>query len=201
MTYELTKGGGGYDLDKSLRKCYIGLGWDMDGNNFDLDVVALMINNRGKLIPSPNGVVFYNNPTYPSCNWKDGYGNRNESIIQKQPVWLSPDNRTGEGDGDDEFIHINLTSLPIEVSDIMIAVSIYGSAGSNQNFGKIKNAFVRIAETETSSDLAIYRINQKFTNETCLVAATLHRSSSGWEFKAIGKANNFDLGQLINSFS
>lgn len=203
MNYNLKKGEN-YQIAKSITTCYIGLGWDVNQSYgfyaYDLDVVVLLTDNQNKLLPFPNGVVFYNNPTFPVCNWQNN-GGRDESIIKKQVIWLSADNRDGIGDGDDEYLYLDLTKIPSEVSQIIIAVTIHEAGLRKQTFGQIQNAFVRIAQGENYPDLARYDINQTFTTETCLIFGRLYRQNSGWTFEAVGKANNFDLQQLIDTFS
>ncbi len=203
MSYQLSKGST-YAIAKSMTKCYLGLGWDVNNGAspypFDLDVIALLTDQSNRLLPEPNGVVYYNNPTFPSCNWQNN-GARNESIIKNQPIWLSADNRTGDGDGDDEYLQIDFSKLPTNVTQIIIAVTLYDANLRKQSFGQLQNAFIRIAQDENYPDLARYEINQKFTAETCLVFGRLFRKDNGWTFEAIGKANGFDLGQLISEFS
>lgn len=203
MGYNLTKGQS-YALDKTITKYYIGLGWDVNTlfNTFpyDLDVVVLLTDNNGKLLPYPNGVVFYNNPTYPACNWQNGTL-RNENIIQQQPIWLSPDNRTGQGDGDDEYVNVDLQKIPQDVGQIIIAVVMHEATTRKQSFGQVTNAFVRIAQGENYPDQARYNITDKFTTETCLIMGRIYRQNNAWSFEASGKANSFSLQQLIDTLS
>jgi tellurium resistance protein TerD len=203
MSYQLSKGST-YAIAKAMTKCYLGLGWDVNYNTsaypFDLDVVALITDQANKLLPEPNGVVFYNNPTFPNCSWQNN-GSRNEIVIKNQPVWLSADNRDGTGDGDDEYLHIDFAKLPPNVTQITIAVVLYDGELRKQSFGQLQNAFIRVAQGENYPDLARYEINQKFTNETCLIFGRLFKKDNSWTFEAVGKANKFDLGQLINEFS
>jgi tellurium resistance protein TerD len=204
MTYNLKKGDS-YALAKTLNQCYIGLGWDINksgsGYSYDLDVVALLLNESGKLIPPPHGVVFYNNPTFPSLpehEWKRN-GNRQENIIRLQAIWLSSDNRSGEGANDDEYIKIDFTKFPMPVSQIIIAACIYDAKARKQSFGNVRNSYIRIAQDAGQSDMARYDLETSFRSETCLVFGRLY-NQRGWNFEAIGNGTHDDLDSLINSY-
>ena len=205
MGYNLKKGES-YSLAKTMTKCYVGLGWDINqsgsGYPYDLDVVALLLNEHGWLLPAPYGVVFYNNPTFPSLpetEWKR-QGKRNEEVIQKQPIWVSGDDRTGEDGGDDEFLHIDFTRLSMNVQQIIVAVCIYEAGVRKQSFGSI-NSYVRIAQDAGLPDMARYDIDDQFKTETALVLGKLALVNGTWQFQALGKGSNDDLDSLINSYA
>ena len=205
MGYNLKKGES-YSLAKTMTKCYVGLGWDINksggGYSFDLDVVALLLNDHGWLLPPPYGVVFYNNPTFPSLpetEWKR-QGKRNEAVIQKQAIWVSGDNRSGEGNGDDEFLHIDFTRLSMNVQQIIVAACIYEGSTRRQTFGSIKS-FIRIAQDDAAPDIARYNINEQFKTETTLVLGKLALQNGNWQFQAMGTGSNDDLDSLINSYA
>jgi tellurium resistance protein TerD len=205
MGYNLKKGES-YSLAKTMSKCYIGLGWDINqtgsGYPFDLDVVALLLNDHGWLLPAPYGVVFYNNPTFPSLaenEWKQR-GKRNEELIQKQAIWISGDDRTGDDGGDDEFIHIDFTKISQNVQQIIVAVCIYDAGIRKQTFGSI-NSYVRIAQDANYPDMARYDIDDNFKSETSLILGRLYLQNGTWQFEAMGKGTNDDLESLINSYA
>ena len=126
-------------LDKSLQYALVGLGWDTNrydgGYDFDLDASAFMLGENGKLLRDED-FVFYNN-----LNGRDG------------AVVHTGDNLTGEGEGDDEVIMINLSKMPKEIKKIAICVTIHEAEARHQNFGQVSNAYIRIARVADESDM------------------------------------------------
>lgn len=179
----------------------VGLGWDVaekkqsffktlfSGQNeeYDLDVVAFLCNSQGKMINSGqirNGrrtlensdVVFFNNLRHHSGH-----------------VWLTGDNRTGEGDGDDEQIILRLNDLGNEYAKIVFIVQIYDGIRLNQHFGEVKNAFIRAVDAK-GIEMARFDLStsSEFNNKRSMIFAELNREANGWQFKAIGHVSDSD---------
>lgn len=177
---DLTKGNPG--LDSILA----GLGWDTNrydgGHDFDLDVSIFMTNEQGKVDTDTN-FVFYNNP-------KDAAGS----------VVYSGDNRTGEGEGDDETVNITLSKVPADVAKISFTVTIHEAQARGQNFGQVSNAYIRIVDTAKNEELLRYDLGEDYSIETAIVAAELYRHGGEWKFAAIGSGFQGGLEALCRNF-
>jgi len=177
---DLTKGNAG------LSKLIIGLGWDTNkydgGSDFDLDAAAFMLSETGKVL-SEKEFIFYGN-----LNHESG------SVIHLG------DNLTGEGDGDDEQIKIDLSKIPSGVNKISFTVTIYEAEARKQNFGQISNAFIRIVDQEKNDELVRYDLGEDFSIETAVVVAEIYRAGDEWKFAAIGSGFQGGLGALCANF-
>lgn len=176
----LTKGNPG------LSKVVVGLGWDVNqfdtGGDFDLDAAAFLLTDSGKVSKSED-FVFYGNLKHPSgCAQHMG------------------DNLTGAGDGDDEQIKINLSSVPAEITKIAFTVTIYEAEQRRQNFGQVNNAFIRIYNEETGEEMVRYDLGEDFSIETAAVFGELYKNGSEWKFNAIGSGYQGGLAALCASF-
>ncbi|WP_240418259.1 TerD family protein [Paenibacillus periandrae] len=188
MAISLTKGQK-IDLTKTnpgLTKVLIGLGWDTNkydgGKDFDLDASVFSLNATGKA-GSEKDFIFYNNPK-----------NENGSIVH------TGDNRTGEGDGDDEQIKVDLAAVPANVDKISICITIHEAQERGQNFGQVSNAYVRIVNDETNSELTRYDLGEEFSIETAIVVAELYRNNGEWKFSAVGSGYKDGLNGLVRDF-
>lgn len=177
------------DLTKTnpgLTKIMVGLGWDTNkydgGKEFDLDAVAFLVNKDGKAT-GEGAFIFYNNKQDPSG-----------SIV------LSGDNRTGEGEGDDETIKINLANVPAEVEKIAVCINIHEADTRNQNFGQVSNSFVRVVNDDNGEELLRYDLNEDYSIETGLVAAEIYRHNGEWKFNAVGSGFQGGLAALAASY-
>lgn len=174
MSVSLSKGGN-VSLSKEapgLTAVTVGLGWDTrttTGVDFDLDASAIMCDTSGKVI-SDKHFVFFNNLTSP-----DG------------AVQHLGDNLTGEGDGDDEQINVNLATLGPEVDRVVVPVSIYAATDRGQNFGQVRNAFIRVVNGTGGTEIARYDLSEDASTETAMVFGELYRSGSEWKFRAVGQ--------------
>ncbi len=206
MSVSLKKGQG-VSLSKSqfdLSQVTIGLGWDVaenrqsisgffkslfSGNNedYDLDVIAFLCDKNGKITnlgtvengkqTLDNGdIIFFNNMIH-----KTGH------------VWLTGDNRTGEGEGDDEQIILKLNALSDQYYKIVFIVQIYDGTQRKQHFGQIQNAFIRAVDAN-NIEMARFDLStgSEFVNKRSMIFAELNREASGWQFKAIGNASESD---------
>ena len=176
---DLTKGNAG--LDSIL----VGLGWDTNkydgGHEFDLDVSVFMTGDNGK-VENETNFVFYNNP-------QDGAG----SVI------YSGDNRTGEGEGDDESVKVTLSKVPANVQKISFTVTIHEADARGQNFGQVSNAYIRIVDTAKNEELLRYDLGEDYSIETAIVVAELYRHNGEWKFAAVGSGFQGGLAALCRN--
>ena len=164
----LTKEAGSAGLDKVT----VGLGWDVrstTGTDFDLDASAIGVGADGKSV-SDKHFIFFNNLTSP-----DG------------TIEHTGDNTTGEGEGDDEAINVGLGTMAADVDKIVFPVSIYDAEGRQQNFGQVRNAFIRVVNQVNGSELARYDLTEDASTETAMVFGELYRNGAEWKFRAIGQ--------------
>ncbi len=187
MAVSLSKGGN-VNLSKEapgLTNILIGLGWDAratDGAAFDLDAVAFMLKADGKII-SDDGFIFYNNKTSP-CG----------SVVH------AGDNLTGEGEGDDEVIRVDLTKVPADVAKIVVAVTIDKADIRNQNFGQVSNARIRVVNDSDANEIARYDLSEDASTETAMIFGEVYRNGADWKFRAVGQGFAGGLGPLASSF-
>ncbi|TCP57921.1 tellurium resistance protein TerD [Tumebacillus sp. BK434] len=177
------------DLTKSnpgLTKVVVGLGWDTNkydgGNDFDLDASVFCVNAAGK-VNSEKDFIFYNNAK-----------NENGSVVH------TGDNRTGEGDGDDEQVVIELSSVPANVEKLAFCITIHEAAARGQNFGQVSNAFARILNAESNEELIRYDLGEDFSVETAVVVGELYRHNGEWKFNAIGSGYKDGLAGLCRDY-
>ena len=187
MTVSLTKGGN-VSLTKQapgLSSVTVGLGWDArttDGQSFDLDASAIVCGADGKVL-SDRHFVFFNNLTTP------------DSAVQH-----TGDNLTGEGEGDDEQIKVNLAAVPAECGKVTFPVSIYDAETRQQNFGQVRNAFIRIVNQADNSEIARYDLTEDAATETAMVFGEIYRSFGEWKFRAVGQGYTSGLKGIAQDF-
>ena len=178
-------------LDNTMKLALVGLGWDTnkyDGQeDFDLDAPAFLLGANGKLIRDED-FVFYNN-----LNGRDG------------AVVHTGDNRTGDGDGDDEVIIIDFEKLPPEIERIAICVTIDDAERKRQNFGQVSNAYIRIAKIQDEFDtvgeqVLKFDLEEEFSIETALVVAEIYKKNGEWKFNAIAAGYQGGLAAICRSF-
>ncbi|MDX3095811.1 TerD family protein [Streptomyces sp. ME01-24h] len=187
MGVSLSKGGN-VSLTKeapNLTAVIVGLGWDArttTGADFDLDASALLTGTEGKVL-SDQHFVFFNNLRSP-----DG------------SVEHTGDNITGEGEGDDEQIKVNLAGVPAEVAKIVFPVSIYEAESRQQSFGQVRNAFIRVVNQADDRELARYDLTEDASTETAMVFGELYRHGAEWKFRAIGQGYASGLRGIAQDF-
>ncbi|MDZ8259298.1 TerD family protein [Nostoc sp. ChiQUE01b] len=191
MAVSLTKGQR-VSLEKvapGLTDVFIGLGWDIKatdtGYDFDLDSSVFMLGINEKLI-SDNHFIFYNNLTSPDTD---------------KSLQHMGDNLTGAGEGDDEVIKVNLKQVPADVQKIVITVTIHEAQQRNQNFGQVKNAFVRIVNAQTKQEAVRYDLVEDYSVETALIMAELYRKDGEWRLNAVGSGYQGGLKSLLERYS
>lgn len=177
---DLTKGGGG------LKKVMVGLGWDevkKSGGFFsslfkeppasiDCDASAIVCGENGKVMSkdTKQSVVYFGNLKHPSG-----------AIVHQG------DNLTGEGDGDDEQIMVDISRLPSDVSKVVFVVNIYDARRKGQHFGMIENAFIRLVNMENNQEICRYNLSENYNNMTGLIVGEIYRRNNEWKFNAIGQ--------------
>ncbi|MDQ2797447.1 MAG: TerD family protein [Actinomycetota bacterium] len=187
MSVSLNKGGN-VSLTKEapgLTAVLVGLGWDArttTGADFDLDASALMVGTNGK-IPSDAHFVFFNNLTSP-----DG------------SVEHTGDNLTGEGEGDDEVIKVNLAGVPAEVDKIVVTVSIYDAEARTQAFGQVRNAYIRVVNQADNNELTRYDLSEDASSETAMVFGEVYRNGGEWKFRAVGQGYSTGLAGIARDY-
>ncbi|HCO28415.1 MAG TPA: chemical-damaging agent resistance protein C [Lachnospiraceae bacterium] len=176
----LTKGNPG------LKNIMIGLGWDVNrydgGADFDLDAAVFMLGENGKT-PTSDEFIFYGNLVHKS------------GAIEHMG-----DNLTGQGDGDDEQIKVDLTKVPDNIQKMDFTVTIYEADKRRQNFGQVDNAYIRIVDESTNEELIRYDLGEDFSIETAVVVGEIYRYNGEWKFNAIGSGFQGGLAALCGNF-
>ncbi len=171
-----------------LKQVFIGLGWDVNvtdtGGDFDIDASLFLIDATEKLI-SDKHFIFYNNQISPDPD---------QSIQQRG------DNRTGAGEGDDEIIDVNLTTVPTDIDKVIITVTIHEADKRQQNFGQVSNAYVRIVNAENEQEVIRYDLTEDFSIETALIMAELYRKDGEWRMNAVGAGYEGGLQALVDRY-
>lgn len=176
----------GQRVSVGLERVGIGLGWDPNdssGHDFDLDASVFLLNDKSKLL-SDRHLVFYNNLASP-----DG------------AVKSSGDDTTGgNSDGDDETLAIDFTKLDPLVAEIFITVTIHDYERRRQNFGQVRNSFVRIYDLSTNDELCKYELDEDFSVETAIEFGRLYKRGDEWKFEAVGKGYPGGLQYFVSKF-
>ncbi|TWI63557.1 tellurium resistance protein TerD [Pseudoduganella lurida] len=187
MAISLQKGGN-VNLSKEapgLSQLTVGLGWDVratDGAAFDIDSSVFLLKTDGK-VRADQDFIFYN-------NLKSADGS----------VQHSGDNRTGEGEGDDEFVKIDLSKVPADVDRISVAVTIHDAEARRQNFGQVSKAFVRCINGATNQEIARYDLSEDGSTEAAMVFGEVYRNGTDWKFRAVGQGYQGGLAALASSY-
>ena len=167
-------------------KFTVGLGWDTNststGDGFDLDASIFILGENGKLV-SDEHFVFYNNTKSPD-----------ESVIH------TGDNLTGEGDGDDEQVKVDLTKIATAAKEICIVVTIHEAEARRQNFGMVRNSFIRIFD-EQNTELVKYELDEDFSIETAVEFGRIYNRNGQWKFEAVGMGMKGGLQEYLNKYS
>jgi tellurium resistance protein TerD len=171
--------------DPGLKQALVGLGWEAHNGNavdFDLDASVFLLKADGK-VRNDNDFIFYNNPR-SACG----------------AVTHGGDNRTGVGEGDDEIVLVNLERLPEEVVKLAFTVTIHDAEKREQNFGMIHNAFIRVVNEETNSEIVRHDLTRQKSNETTMIFGELYRRKDEWRFRAVEQGFEGGLAPLAESF-
>ncbi|HIB8180232.1 TerD family protein [Elizabethkingia anophelis] len=177
----------GQRIDIGLNKLTIGLGWDPNegtGFDFDLDASAFML-NRERKIPMEPYFVFYGNTTSP-----DG------------ALYHTGDDPTGgnSADGDDESIQVDLSKVSPDINEILFVVTIHESGERNQNYGQVRNSYIRIVDENTGQEVAKYELGEDFSIETAVEFGRLYKRNEQWKFEASGIGYKEDLAFFLSKY-
>ena len=168
-------------------KFTIGLGWDTNasstGTDFDLDASVFILGENKKMV-SDSHFIFYNNLKSPD-----------EAVIH------TGDNLTGDGDGDDEQIKIDLNKISASVKEICIVVTIHESESRKQNFGQVRNSFIRIVDDSNNVELVKYELEEDFSIETAVEFGRLYNKDGQWKFEAIGAGMKGGLDDYLSKYN
>jgi tellurium resistance protein TerD len=187
MAVSLSKGGN-VNLTKEvpgLNQILIGLGWNAritEGAAFDLDAVGFLVTHDGK-VKSDSDFIFYNNKT-SACG----------SVVHEG------DNLTGQGEGDDEHIRVDLTQVPAEIEKFVVAVTIHEAQTRQQTFGQVNNAFMRVIDQNTQEEIARYDLSEDASVETAMIFGEIYRHGTDWKFRAVGQGFSGGLAALASSY-
>lgn len=187
MAVNLSKGGN-VSLSKEapgLSEVVVGLGWDprvTDGTEFDLDASVFMTGESGKVLNDAS-FIFYNNK-------KSADGS----------VEHLGDNRSGQGDGDDEQVNVKLTSLVSDVTRLVFAVTIHDAEARKQSFGQVSNAYIRVLNKADGKEIARYDLSEDASTETAMIFGELYRHNDEFKFKAIGQGFAGGLKPLAEAY-
>jgi len=188
MSIQLQKGGR-VNLSKenpSFGKLGVGLGWDTNhyasGGQFDLDASIFMLTENGKVV-SEDFFIFYNNLRSP------------DSSVEHRG-----DNRTGAGEGDDELILVDLGKTNAHIKEILFVVTIHEAEMRKQNFGQVRNAYIRIFDWENRIEILKYKLDEDFSYETGLEFGRLYQREGDWRFMAVGQGFNNGLQGFVDRY-
>ncbi|MGX4600119.1 TerD family protein [Faecalimicrobium sp. JNUCC 81] len=177
---DLTKGNPG------LKNLKLGLGWDTNsfdsGYDYDLDVSVFMVGKSGR-VERDEDFIFYNNLKHIS-----------------ESVEHLGDNRTGEGDGDDEEILVSLDKIPNHIEKIAVTVTIYEASDRRQNFGQVNNSYVRVLNADNEQEVLRYDLGEEFSIETAITVCEIYRYNGEWKFSAVGAGFEGGLEALCKNY-
>lgn len=163
-------------IQGGLSKILVGLGWNPNmydgGAQFDLDASVFMLGASGKVEKDTN-FIFYNNKKAPGIEHMG-------------------DNRTGDGDGDDEVIKLDLNAIEPDVQKLVFTVTIDQFRERNQSFGQVSDSYIHVVDEATGTELIRYDLGEDYSTQTSLVVAEIYRHNGEWKFSAVG--NGFDNG-------
>lgn len=187
MAISLNKGGNLSlsKTDPNLVRVLIGLGWDeraTDGAAFDLDASAFLLTATGK-VRGDHDFIFYN-----------------QLKSQDNSVEHTGDNRSGQGDGDDETLLVDLSKVSPEIEKVAITVTIHDAQARGQNFGQIANAFIRVVNQDTNVEVVRFDLAEDYSTETAMVFGEVYRHNGEWKFKAVGQGYSGGLAAMCQQY-
>lgn len=187
MSVSLSKGGNVSlsKADPGMKNVLIGLGWDVratDGQDYDLDASVFLLAENGKA-RSDADFIFYNN-----LRSADG------------SIEHTGDNRTGEGDGDDESIKVKLDKIPADVAKLVFVVTIHDAVTRKQSFGQVEGAFIRLVNDDTQVEVARYDLTEDASTETAMLFGELYRHNNEWKFRAVGQGYAGGLASVCQQY-
>lgn len=177
----------GQKIDIGLSKISVGLGWTPNegtGHDFDLDASAIMIGSN-RMIPSEDYFIFYGNLDSPDSS-----------------LHHTGDDPTGgnSAEGDDETIQVDLSRVNTEINEILFVVTIHDASARKQNFGQVRNSYIRIVDDSNTQEIAKYELGEDFSIETGVEFGRLYKREGKWKFEASGIGYKEDLGFFLSKY-
>lgn len=173
-------------LGQGLSRVLVGIGWDApekeEGFDVDIDASAFLLNRDGR-VRRDTDFVFYNN-----LEAEDG------------SIRHLGDNTSGDGEGDDEKIELNLDALPFDIEKVAFAVTLHNAEERHQNFGIVKNAYIRIVNVDTGEELARYDLTEDASADNAIAFGELERDSVSWKFRAVGTGSCGGLYKIAREY-
>ena len=184
MAISLVKG---QKIDIGLSKISVGLGWNPNegtGHDFDLDASAFMI-NANRIIPADDYFVFYGNTDSPD-----------------EALHHTGDDPTGgnSADGDDETIEVDLSKVNDDIQEILFVVTIHDATARKQNYGQVRNSYIRIVDDSSNQEIAKYELGEDFSIETGVEFGRLYKRDNKWKFEASGIGYKEDLAFFLSKY-
>lgn len=173
------------DQAPDLKTIHVGLGWDARetaGEDFDLDACCFMLNEQGK-VRSDSDFIFYNQ-LHSSCGSIEHTG----------------DNLTGEGDGDDEVLIVQLDKVPADIMKLLFTVTIHEYDTRKQNFGMVSSAYIRIVNNDNQEEIARFDLSEDASTNTAMIFGEIYRYNNKWKFRAVGQGFNHGLDQMARTY-
>ena len=171
----------------SAQKFIIGLGWDTNnystGVDFDLDASVFILGENKKIL-SDKHFVFYNNLNSP-----------NDAVVH------SGDNLTGDGDGDDEQVIVDLSKIDANATEICVVITIHDAENRKQNFGQVRNSFIRIVDANSNQELLKYELEEDFSIETAVEFGRIYKRNGEWKFEAVGAGMKGGLQDYLTKYN
>jgi tellurium resistance protein TerD len=186
----------GQKIDIGLTKMSVGLGWTPNegtGFDFDLDASAFMINSS-RLIPSEAFFVFY--------GMDDKFKQNGKIISPDGAAYHTGDDPTGgnSDDGDDEIIQIDLSKVDSSIQEILFVVTIHDAESRKQNYGQVRDSYIRIVDDNTGQEVAKYELGEDFSIETAVEFGRLYKRDGRWKFEASGIGYREDLAFFLAKY-
>lgn len=178
----------GQRIEIGLQKVGVGLGWDPNestGYDFDLDASAFMLGENKKL-PADEFFVFYNNQK------------SSDGAVESSGDDLTGGNSDG---GDDETLTVELSKVDPRVTEILFTATIHDAENRRQNFGQVRNSYIRIYNAITNEEIAKYDLDEDFSIETAVEFGRLYRRNGEWKFEAIGNGYKGGLEHFVNKYA
>ena len=187
MAISLNKGGNLSlsKTDPTLVRILIGLGWDeraTDGASFDLDASAFLLTASGR-VRGDHDFIFYN-----QLKSQDG------------SVEHTGDTRSGQGDGDDESLVVDLSKVSPEIEKVAVTVTIHDAQSRGQNFGQIANAFIRVVNQDSGIEIVRFDLAEDYSTETAMVFGEVYRHNGEWKFRAVGQGYAGGLAAMCQQY-
>ena len=187
MAISLNKGGNLSlsKTDPNLVRILIGLGWDeraTDGAAFDLDASAFLLTATGK-VRGDHDFIFYN-----------------QHKSQDGSVEHTGDNRSGQGDGDDESLVVDLSKVSPEIEKVAVTVTIHDAQSRGQNYGQIANAFIRVVNQDSGIEIVRFDLAEDYSTETAMVFGEVYRHNGEWKFRAVGQGYAGGLAAMCQQY-